>query len=90
MAATVEPMRLYGIAVTDINCRLLISSLVAEGSPESFEIAERISSGVRVHDATTKLTPAERDALLRNIPRRPASGLVALRVALANDKRARA
>ena len=55
-------MRLYGIAVTDINCRLLISSLVAEGSPESFEIAERISGGVRVHDATRQLPARHRPA----------------------------
>jgi hypothetical protein len=83
-------MRLYGIAVTDTNCRLLIKSLVADATPETLEIAQRISGGVTQHGATTALSPTERDALLRTIPKNLPNGLVPLREALARDKRARA
>ena len=83
-------MRLYGVAVTDNNCRLLITALIADGSPAALETAERISRELAQQRPTTALNPEGRDALLRNIPKHPPSGLIALRQALANDQRARA
>ena len=82
-------MRLYGVAVTDNNCRLLITALIADGSPAALETAERISGELAQRKATTALNPEARDALLRNIPKQPPSGLIALRQALVNDQRAR-
>ena len=83
-------VRLYGVAVTDINCRLLITSLIAEGTPETLGIAERISQGVTQHGSVTALTPAERDALLRSFPKRAPNALQPLHEALQKDQRARA
>ena len=82
-------MRLYGVAVTDNNCRLLITSLIADGAPAALETAERISGELAQRRATTALSPEARDALLRNIPKPPPSGLIALREALVKDQRAR-
>ena len=82
-------MRLYGLAVSDVNCRLLITSLIAEGTSETREIAGRISAGITHQNGATALKPAERDALLRSIPKPPPSGLVPLRDALTHDQRAR-
>lgn len=85
-----QRVRLYGVAVTDNNCRLLITALIADGSPAALETADRISRELAQQPATTALKPEGRDALLRNIPKHPPSGLIALRQALANDQRARA
>jgi hypothetical protein len=82
-------VRLYGVAVTDNNCRLLITALIADGSPAALETAERISGELTQRPATSALSPAGRDALLRNIPKHPPSGLIALRDALVKDQRAR-
>ena len=87
--ATVRRVRLYGVAVTDNNCRLLITALIADGTPAALETAERISGELAQRKATTALNPEARDALLRNIPKQPPSGLIALRQALVNDQRAR-
>ena len=83
-------MRLYGVAVTDNNCRLLITALIADGTPAALETADRISGELAQRPAATALSPAGRDALLRNIPKQPPSGLIALRQALLKDQRARA
>jgi hypothetical protein len=85
----VNGVRLYGIAVSDINCRLLITALIADGDPEALDAAERISGGLRRPDAVTALSPEARDVILLNIPKQPPSGLAALRKALENDQRAR-
>ena len=82
-------MRLYGVAVTDNNCRLLITALIADGSPAALDTADRMSGELAQRPATTALDPDGRDALLRNIPKHPPSGLIALQQALANDQRAR-
>ena len=82
-------MRLFGVNLSDINCRLLVASLVADATPDALELAERISGGLTRHEPATPLTPADRDTLLRTMPKPLPSGLVALRDALANDQRAR-
>ena len=68
----------------------LITALIADGSPAALETADRISGELARRPATTALDPAGRDALLRNIPEHPPSGLIALRHALVKDQRARA
>jgi hypothetical protein len=88
--ATVGRVRLYGVAVTDNNCRLLITALIADGSPAALETADRISAELAQRPATTALSPEGRDALLRSMPKHPPSGLMALQRALLNDQRARA
>jgi|SRR6187200_2724195 len=88
--ATVRGVRLYGVAVTDNNCRLLITALIADGSPAALETADRISGELAHRPVTTALSPAGRDALLRCMPTHPPSGLIALQRALLNDQRARA
>ena len=50
-------MRLYGVAVTDNNCRLLITALIADGSPAALDTAERISGELAQRKATTALNP---------------------------------
>jgi hypothetical protein len=87
--ATVGEVRLFGLAVTHINCRVLITGLTADGAPDALAASEQISEGLAGHGVSVPLTPPMRDAILRSMARSPPSGLVALRNALASDKRAR-
>jgi hypothetical protein len=82
-------VRLYGCDVTDLNARLLITSLIADGTTVALAAAERVSSALARRDPAG-LPPQMRDAILRSIPRPPPNGLVALRDALTRDQRARA
>jgi hypothetical protein len=82
-------MRIYGIPVTDINCRLLIAELLAAETPEALNLAERLSNALARNEAVAPLVPGERDILLRNIRKKPPNSLVPLRDALKNDQRAR-
>jgi hypothetical protein len=82
-------MRIYGIRVSDSNCRLLIAQLLAEESTPALNLAERLSEALARHETVAPLVPGERDLLLRNIPKNPPSGLMELRDALRKDKSAR-
>ena len=82
-------MRIYGIPITDINCRLLIAELFASETPEALNLAERLSDALIRDEAVAPLVPGERDILLRNLPKKPPNGLVALQDALKKDQRAR-
>jgi hypothetical protein len=82
-------MRIYGIPVTDTHCCLLIGELLADESPAALNLAERLSAALARKEAAAPLVPGERDLLLRNIPKKPPNGLVALRKSLKDDQRAR-
>ena len=88
--SSVAGVRLYGIAVSDINCRLLVAALITDGTPAGVELAERMSGSLARHEPVTALSVADRDTILRNFPKPLPSGLVAFQDALAKDKRARA
>jgi hypothetical protein len=60
---------LYGIRVSDNNWRLLI----ADESPQALNLADRLSAALARKE--TVLVSAERDTLLRGIPKKPPSGL---------------
>jgi hypothetical protein len=82
-------MRLFGVLVSEVNCRILISELLADESPQALNLAERLSAALARKEPVAPLVPGERDALLRHIPKKPPSGLVALRDALKSDQLAR-
>jgi hypothetical protein len=81
-------MRIYGIRVSDINCRLLIAQLLAEEITPALNLAERLSEALARNETAAPLVPGERDLLLRNIPKHPPSRLMELRDALRKDKSA--
>ena len=89
MARAPNNMRLFGVNLSEINCRVLVAALVEDTTPNALELAERISGGLTRHERATPLTPADRDTLLRNMPKPLPSGLVSIREALASDQRAR-
>ena len=82
-------MRIYGVDVTDINCRILIAELLADESPAAVSLAERLSAALTRDEPVAPLVPGERDILLGAIAKKPPNGLVALRKALRDDQRAR-
>ena len=82
-------IRLFGVLVFDINCRILIAELLADESRQALKLAERLSAALARKEPVAALVPGERDALLRLIPKTMPSGLLALRDALKNDQAAR-
>ncbi len=82
-------VRLFGVAVSDINYRVLVAALNTGGTPAELELSERMSGAVTFHAPMTALTPADRDTLLRNLPKPVPTGLAELNRALSSDQRAR-
>jgi hypothetical protein len=83
-----DAMSVYGCAVNQVDCRLLVTRLFAEGSPQALAARETISNGLSSHAASVSLTAGMRDALLRVLGG-PPNSLGALQTALAMDQRAR-
>ena len=86
-------VRLSGCLVSDDNIRLLINELVAQGTHEAHETAQRIASarlaGLELAsarlaglEADLPLTPAQRNIVLNAIPDPTPAGLAHLRDAL--------
>jgi hypothetical protein len=82
-------MRLYGVAVSDIYCRVIVSALLTDGTPVALDLAEKMSAGLARREPVAALSIADRDAILKNFPKPLPSGLVGFRDALVKDKRAR-
>jgi hypothetical protein len=89
----VKFVRLAGCRVSDESIRLLINELVAQGSREAHETAQRISSarvtglhlasaGLTGLETDLPLTPAQRNIVLNAIPDPTPEGLVHLRDSL--------
>ncbi len=84
-----EAVRLYGVAVSDTNYRLVVAALIADADPAAKELAERMAGAVTYREPVTPLTPADRDTIRRILPKPPPSGLAELGRALSDDHRAR-
>jgi hypothetical protein len=81
-------MSVYGCAVNQVDCRLLVTRPTAEGSPQALAARETISKGPSAHADSVSLSAGMRDALLRVLGG-PPNSLGALQTALAMDQRAR-
>lgn len=83
-------IRVWGITVAENHVRTMTIGLLADGQDDALKMAELLSEGLsRGSAAVGPLTPGMRDAVLRTMPSPLPSGLVSLRIALAQDKLAR-
>ena len=82
-------MRLYGIAIPPEDCRGLVASLVADGSPDALAAAKTISRGLDLGAQLVALTTAKRDAILACLEDVQTPALGELRGALTPDRLAR-
>ena len=82
-------MRLMGIPVSDLDCEVLIDSLLQVGRVEDLVLAARIDQALETDAYLLGLSPAERDQLL-GVLYNPPETLVHLRDVLDRDRRGRA
>ena len=82
-------MRLYGIEVSEHDCRVLIDLLLRVGREIDHNAAAAIDRGISVQAKLIALSPAERDAILGALGESPPGGLTELRATLVHDYRRR-
>ena len=82
-------LRLYGCNIADQQARMLMASLIGSGDSDGLLVAEMISGALSRQEPIGKLTPEMRDAILDVLGSGTHNGLLGLRTALANDRRAR-
>jgi hypothetical protein len=78
-------MRLYGIEVSEHDCRLLIDLLLRVRHDVEHSAAAAIDRGISVQAKLIALSPAERDAILGALGHNPPPGLTELRAVLVHD-----
>ena len=78
---------LYGIPISDDDCRALVASLLADGSPDALAAAGRISKRLEstAGRGLVALTAEHRDAILQLLEDPQSPALVELRGRLADD-----
>jgi hypothetical protein len=82
-------MRLMGFPVSDLDCEVLIDSLLQVGRVEDLVLAARIDQALEIDAYMLGLSPAERDQLLGVLDNPPES-LLPFREVLEKDRRGRA
>ena len=79
-------MRLYGVSIPAEDCRAIVASLIADGSPDALAAAKRISGGLDLGAQLISFTPAQRDAILSVLEDVTSPALGELRGVLTRDR----